>query len=156
MEEVLEKRPHRIGAREGKVWMEPIERILKHLSGDLEWYVYETDDAGIPRSNIAARWEWVLNTKREDEHYEDLKDTLSKKGFTRPLTASYKHFDGGQHLGDGHHRLAAAIDLGFTHVPVYGVKRYEEPISRDSGSWEKGKPAKGKATIKVTPEQSRR
>lgn len=156
MEEVLDKRPHLVKDRVGKVWMEPIERLLKHNSGDLEWYVYETDDAKIPRSDIAGRWRWVLNTKREDDHYKDVLDALKKKGFSRPLTVEYKRHSGGQQLSDGHHRLAAAIDLGFTHVPVYGCRKYEDAISNDSGSWEKGKRPKGKATIKVTPEQSRR
>lgn len=62
-------------------------------------------------------WPILLDHKRQDRHYEDVLNSLLHHGFVRPLTAAAK--EGPElRLGDGHHRLAAAIELGMSSVPV--------------------------------------
>jgi hypothetical protein len=78
-------------------------------------------------------WASVLEDKRDEYDYDQTVRSLETYGFVRPVTAQaiggndYKY-------GDGHHRLAAAIDLGWTHVPIEAFHGYYE-ISRDSGYW---------------------
>ena len=67
-------------------------------------------------------------------------DSIQEHGFVRPLTSRH---DGQElRLADGHHRLAAAIDLGMTTVPVkvYIATGWCWPIANDSGSWYRGDP----------------
>lgn len=79
----------------------------------------------------ATAWELLLSEKRSDDHYDDVVDTISTDGFTKELTAWP---NGGELVfGDGHHRLAAAIDLGMSTVPV---RIHEEfSVEPDSGAW---------------------
>lgn len=84
-------------------------------------------------------WEERLNDKRMDRHYDDVVESIKRWGFIRPLTAR-EGKDGMLHFGDGHHRLAAAIDLGMTFVPVKVCRSQKhgydsELVARDSGSW---------------------
>lgn len=81
---------------------------------------------------------YMLDYKREDECYEDVLMSLKEHGFVRPVTAlpdpGAKY---GFKYGDGHHRLAAAIDLGYTHVPIMLAR---DLIAADSGEWYYGRP----------------
>jgi hypothetical protein len=52
-------------------------------------------------------------------------DIKSGKGITNPLMIAYDHKNKWGVLGEGNHRLAAAIQAGITHVPV--------SVYRDSG-----------------------
>lgn len=88
-------------------------------------------------STMDEAWEASLTGKRDDDHYEDVLNSIREHGFLRPLTA-WKREDGRLGFGDGHHRLAAAIDLGLTTVPVKVYERHL--IARDSGSWDSGSP----------------
>jgi len=84
-------------------------------------------------SDYGDDWEIALDGKRMDSNYEDVLTSIKRWGFLRPLTA-YVGTDGLLHFGDGHHRLAAAIDLGMTTVPV---RVYEDThIAEDSGEWD--------------------
>lgn len=77
----------------------------------------------------------LLEEKRQDEQYSDIVASIRAYGFVRPLTARVNtdtiH---GYMFGDGHHRLAAAIDLGYTHVPLQIVDS-TRMIGYDSGEW---------------------
>ena len=46
------------------------------------------------------------------------KDIKSGKGITSPIMVAYDHKSRWGHIGEGNHRLAAAIQSGATHVPV--------------------------------------
>ena len=84
----------------------------------------------------ATLWDCVLDMKRNDDHYGDVVDSIAANGFVRPVTAWYKL--GELYFGDGHHRLAAAIDLGITTIPVeicLGMN-----IADDSGEWNASQP----------------
>jgi hypothetical protein len=59
--------------------------------------------------------EHVLNSKRQDESYKVLVEHLREGGaVNEPLNYDPRT----ENMGNGHHRLAAALDAGFTHVPV--------------------------------------
>ena len=55
----------------------------------------------------------VLDEKRGDDQYYSVRESIAASGFTEPIYSSDTCM-----LLDGHHRLAAAIDLGYTSVPV--------------------------------------
>jgi hypothetical protein len=55
------------------------------------------------------------SAQRINEISEDIK---SGKGITNPLMVAYDHQNKWGHIGEGNHRLAAAIQSGVTHVPV--------------------------------------
>jgi hypothetical protein len=103
---VLEKR------KVGDVWMQNIQDLLEN------WYSTDGCNPG--------GWRYTLKCKREDRWYNDVVKSLKKHGFTRPLTCYVRNSpylyndppEGTLVFGDGHHRLAAAIDLGMTEVPL--------------------------------------
>lgn len=86
------------------------------------------------RSGDADMWSCslpeLLDHKRKDEHYPKLVETLKKEGWTKGIKAVLWIGETTPTMTDGHHRLAAAIDLGQKYVPV--ETGYCEP---DSGSW---------------------
>lgn len=92
----------------GMVWMEPIRDIMKHSSVD-----------GASKDSMMS-WTSLLTMKRTHRHYKNLRKSIERYGFTQPLTVIV-HDEGEPDywgLQDGHHRLAIALDLGMTHVPV--------------------------------------
>ena len=66
-------------------------------------------------------WDHLLARKRRDHGYKDIKKSIQKYGFCRPsdyLTRSHYWSQGKTPTHhEGHHRLAAAIDLGYKYVP---------------------------------------
>lgn len=56
------------------------------------------------------------NTKRSHPHFERLMESLRTEGFRRPVLM--EEYEGKLALGNGHHRVVAAYDLGYTHIPV--------------------------------------
>lgn len=133
-------RPEKI--REGDIWLEPIEAIFTTNSCDggrpddsvhtvadamREWTDEDEDHY------YSYDWRALLHRKRMDENYSDVKDSIARWGFVRPVTVAIEVGNKIEY-GDGHHRLAAAIELGFTHVPVEAYDGYN--ISDDSGAWD--------------------
>lgn len=101
-----------------------------------DWSECEHGDGDRKPISIPLAWSLCLDEKRGDDHYPDVVESIETHGFVRPLTATEK--DGRLTLGDGHHRLAAAIELGMTSVPVQVTKTWG--ISPDSGEWWVGDP----------------
>lgn len=56
----------------------------------------------------------LIEHKSLDPWFEGLVGDLEAEGVQEPLEVK----PGGGHLWDGHHRVAAAIQLGWTHLPV--------------------------------------
>lgn len=112
---------------DGDKWLEPIENILTHFS---------CDGASPDGSGYGGDWDTVLTNKRKDSNYYMIIESIAEYGFVRPVTVAItvNGSDDYEEYGDGHHRLAAAIDAGFTHVPVEAYKGYN--ISYDSGCWD--------------------
>lgn len=69
----------------------------------------------------------VLEDKREDDHYPMLVEALKATGFTKCVRV---HTDK-LRVTDGHHRIAAALDLGWQFVPVERINYCDD----DSGDW---------------------
>lgn len=69
-------------------------------------------------------------------------DIKSGKGITNPLMIAYDHDRKWGFLGEGHHRLEAAIKAGATHVPV--------SIYRQPGLGEEKRQGKGSNLSAVT------
>ena len=84
----------------------------------------------------------VLDHKRTSEHYAGLLDEIRADGMALPVMI--RTYRGRPWLVDGHHRIAAAIDLGITHVvwsvrPVEVEDRPYNPMLR--GDWQPYRPA---------------
>jgi hypothetical protein len=75
-----------------------------------------------------------LKIKRGDGHYPGVVDSLRERGWQRPITVHRKGTNGGFTVLDGHHRLAAAHDLGLTHVLAVNPGKGQR-YSNDSGMW---------------------
>lgn len=111
----------------GTVVMWDVKEIMSRPAGDMFKQTYEgweSDD-----TILASAWERLLELKRSHRHYEYVLDEISTNGFTKPLRAS--EVAGLLGLTDGHHRFAAALELGIEEVPVLVDAGYEE----DSGAW---------------------
>ncbi|MGW7283879.1 hypothetical protein ACWGH4_00010 [Streptomyces sp. NPDC054847] len=54
----------------------------------------------------------ILDCKRQDPEYADLLEDIRRNGITVPLFIRVRN--GEPWLADGHHRVAAAVDLGIT------------------------------------------
>ncbi|MDH6448200.1 hypothetical protein M2155_000608 [Streptomyces sp. SAI-119] len=108
----------------------PIETVLDMWTPDDDG----TDDCYTVRD--------ILDHKRDSEHYAGLLDEIRRDGMTLPIMV--RTLDGEPWLVDGHHRVAAAIDLGMTHLvwsdlPIELEDRPHNPMMR--GNWGPYRPA---------------
>jgi hypothetical protein len=111
----------------GAVWYQSIDQIMQ------EWA--STDGAS---PGCMGEWTSLLEEKREDDHYPDIVKSLKRHGFVRPATCWFDRCGGLMVYGDGNHRLAASIDLGWTHVLVQ--RKRGAWIHSDSGFWTMDEP----------------
>jgi hypothetical protein len=108
-----------------KVEMWPVERCLSLRSVDSDprnafrdYYdadpelADECSDTWDPNLEGADMMNQVLHWKRYDESYRELIESMRTNGVTSPIGVN------GNELANGHHRLAAMIDLGYTEIPV--------------------------------------
>jgi len=147
--EALVGRPEVI--ERGMIWWEPIADIMDMESID-HAYPQKLYDA-LPENEKRwhRTWPALLDSKRGDEHYEDVVESIKMHGFVRPVTVQWT--DGGDEIqyGDGHHRLAAAIDLGMSHILVQMVgNAWDEAVSDDSGSWDRDCPIPEENNVRLT------
>jgi len=98
---------------------------VSHIDVPFEWYEVtylmsipsvDFDEAGLTLETNRAH-------KRNDYQYEWLMEDIKENGFYNPVFVYPPHEriwadNVGEELGNGHHRVLAAFDLGFTHVPV--------------------------------------
>jgi hypothetical protein len=117
--------PPRVGTT--VLWL--VEDILQHRSMDNTCY-------GRHDAPIEEKWELCLDSKRMAYNYGDIIESIQSNGFVRPLTSAWLDWLESWEFGDGHHRLAAAIDLGIEAVPV-AIQAYAV-VSSDSGDWSAG------------------
>lgn len=61
----------------------------------------------------------VLDRKRQSPHYPALLEEIRQNGITVPVVIDYSGTFG--ELLEGHHRIAAAVDLGLLSVPWSSV-----------------------------------
>ena len=73
--------------------------------------------------------EWNREHKRSDGGYQELLSDIADNGFMDPVyvyPVGPDNWDPHQEqLGNGHHRILAAYDLGYTHVPVTQDEDYQ-------------------------------
>lgn len=84
----------------------------------------------------------VLDHKRRSEHYPELLEEIRRDGLALPVMI--RTYNGQPWLVDGHHRVAAALDLGidmlvWSDLPVELEDRPHNPMMR--GSWGPYRPA---------------
>lgn len=108
----------------------PTETVLDMLTPDDD----ETPDCLYVRD--------VLDHKRTSEHYIGLLDEIRRDGVALPIMV--RSFHGAPWLVDGHHRVAAAVELGITHLvwsdlPVELEDRPHNPMLH--GNWGPYRPA---------------
>ena len=136
--------------RVGRVYHWLIEDLMSRRSNDVtKWVDGDTWE---------DRWARKLHYKRLDDHYPDVVDSIRENGFIRPLDAT-THFtretddsEGMVRLSDGHHRFAAAIDLGYEAIPVYLNETAR--VAPDSGDWKMGMTVSSRAGISYTDRPS--
>ena len=108
----------------------PVADVLDMLTPDDD----ETPDALYVRD--------VLDHKRRSEHYAGLLEEIRRDGIALPVMI--RTLNGQPWLVDGHHRVAAALDLGMTHLvwsdlPMELEDRPYNPMMR--GGWGPFRPA---------------
>jgi len=89
-----------------KVYLVPISYILANFDSKDDNSDSSLDEEVLSLSD-------VIDDKRDTPRYDAVRASISANGFTQSLACSHTC-----RLLDGHHRLAAAIDLGYTHAPV--------------------------------------
>jgi len=125
----------------GDQWMWDIAEIMERETGDMASIRdgMECVDGCTTHycygecASLEAVWDALLEARMEDPHYPLVVESIREHGFTVPVTAQVRD-DGTVVLGDGHHRLAACLELGITEMPVVMAKQYSF-ISEDSFLW---------------------
>lgn len=84
----------------------------------------------------------ILDHKRSSPHYPELLEEIRRDGIALPIMIRTHH--GEPWLVDGHHRVAAAIDLGiitlvWSDLPLEVEDRPHNPVLR--GDWGPYRPA---------------
>jgi len=84
----------------------------------------------------------ILDHKRRSQHYADLLEEIRRDGMALPIMI--RTFEGRPWLVDGHHRVAAAVDLGITalvwsDLPLEVENHQFNPMMR--GAWDSFRPA---------------
>lgn len=99
-----------------------------------------TPDSGDTLDDLYVRD--ILNHKRTSEHYAALLDEIRAEGISLPVMI--RTYNGQPWLVDGHHRVAAALDLGITtlvwsDLPLEIENHPYNPMMR--GNWGPYRPA---------------
>lgn len=119
----------------GDVWMAPITTITSRRSRDgadpnadlVDWLTWFRDWKQSRLLDIRYDWRmqhipwWVvLQNCRTHPTFDDLTESIATVGIVTPLSVVLEHGD--WQLYDGHHRLAAALDLGLHAVPIQAIR----------------------------------
>lgn len=81
-----------------------------------------------------APWARVIETKAAASHFDAVLSTLIREGFRLPVVMWDQHRSGEWIIGNGHHRITAAILLGIELIPVvvsYGADYMRADDSSD-------------------------
>lgn len=102
---------HPVGTgRAGTVTMVPVEWIMNNVPYSVDGF--GGYDGGL---NVAR----MIASKSEDGSFERLLHTIEERGFRVPIVIDKQYNSGALTLGNGHHRLSAAILLCLDEIPVY-------------------------------------
>lgn len=145
--------------RVGRTYHWHVFDILQHYSVDTEyvdqWYCPTCDSDGRDclyaldhlweAATLSEVWSATLDHKMCSERYPEIEASLRDLGFVKPCTAHLEN-GGVAVFGDGHHRIAAALELHIDCIPTlfHGAWDLGYPesrhISEDSGLWRAGDP----------------
>lgn len=71
-------------------------------------------------------WDMLTEDKSQDDCYSRLLDSIRAKGFIVPICVHLPYWgDPTLGLGNGHHRMTAAINEGIESIPVYWTASHE-------------------------------
>ncbi len=121
--------------RVGRTYMFQPEVMMRTVPPlDTPWGDEEAFYAAIDSGDWGSAWTLILQEKREDEQYHAIMTSLDLFGWLKTSTLRVNTAGRASVHGDGHHRLAAALDLGVALVPytVHLQGGYRD-ISPDSG-----------------------
>ena len=112
--------------------MMPVSDILEYVTGSVDISFHGRD----------VDWFEILAAKVSHDHFDTLVDTLDSEGFTMPIVLGESRL-GGYIIGNGHHRLCAAILLGMDEIPVIIDDGYDYLHFDDThdGDWHPGTPS---------------
>lgn len=121
-----------------EVFLYPIEDVLS-LFSSVEWRAIANDQGVDDEDDLYySPVGEFLYYFRGDERYHEALDFL-RDGFRQPLISVINY----PRLADGHHRLAAAVDLGYSVIPVmfgtndtYYSNTIIDPIVTKETVWE--------------------
>lgn len=77
-----------------------------------------SESVDIPNRNGEVDWWGILRHKVSAGHFDALVDEIQANGFGMPIVLCDRYRNGRYALGNGHHRLCAAILLGLWRIPV--------------------------------------
>lgn len=109
-----------------KIVQVPLVEILKRVKGSVD-FTYTPFDEDVETQPFVYRtldqmWDKWLRRKSRDTSFWPLVDTLLAEGFKIPVQIEIDEFTGEWSMGDGHHRIAAAIMLVIDEIPVYFIR----------------------------------
>ncbi|TQF03911.1 hypothetical protein E6W39_18840 [Kitasatospora acidiphila] len=108
------------------IGMITLSEVLDFRAGDADAYDRCSGCGKLARIRVASNSVWccgsrayaristvrdVLEIKRDDSHYADLMDSIRHHGIGLPILIY------GREVHNGHHRIAAAFDLGLEEIP---------------------------------------
>ena len=119
--------------------MVPVGWLLNNIENSVDGFE-------IP-GRLGVDWQAMIEQKSFDADFWPLVGTIINYGFRVPIVVR-KDVDGWNYqLGNGHHRLTAAILLGLDEIPVYCPRLQEgymcldksdtETLDYDSEEWER-------------------
>lgn len=148
----------------GRKYLFSIDYVLNNIapwdipdcwgSEECDGYCENKFEFAMKRRDFAQAWKYLLLHKTFDEQYPYIVESLRLYGWRECPTVKNarqvlepSRFEGDRHVpevygpgtelshGDGHHRLAAAIELGMTHIEyrVADAGLYGDLVRSDSG-----------------------
>lgn len=92
-----------------RVQLIPVTTLLQRI----------TQSCDIGRLERVEDWHRLFASKCLDGSFWALCDAIPRNGFTVPICVNVDRWTGAWSMGNGHHRLCAAVLLGLDEVPVF-------------------------------------
>jgi ParB-like nuclease domain len=97
---------------------------------DFEWvrvdYILTLPSIDFEEQGLSTRYN--RESKESDPGYRNLVESIREDGFMDPIFLYDKDTSfqpGTEMLGNGHHRVCAALELGYTYIPVTRDDQYQ-------------------------------
>lgn len=90
--------------------------------------------AGMVPTHIVAKYMEFDRGSENPAKVDRLAKDIAENGIQNPLQIEYSHEHGWGTLAEGNHRLAAAIKLGLTHVPIVVTSSFSGETREHGGA----------------------